>query len=239
MNGTVRRAFPLPIACAVGLSLLLGAGASVAQSATAAAAAPSENEAPLVLPPEPPAAPEKTTHVLELSVGAGLSVATIQTDGAAATGFLVSGNLAYHQGLLLVGARFDNDPGVTPPTDDTTANHESRSGWHLGFSAGPSFALNAHARLDLSGEIGLHHLEDNKSGPASSYATSASLPYFGLRPAISTEFGQGQFIGAVGADVFFRVDAGQKQPNGLPDDGGHQLGIEAFLSLRIALFGGS
>jgi len=219
MNGIAKGAQYF-LGSAAGLSLLLCAGSASAQ------------QAPETTAPEVAAAAEPETRALELSFALGVSVATIQTDGNAATGLLVGGRAAYRQGMLLVGATFDLDPSVSSTDPDDA---EDRSGWHLGFTAGPSFALNAHARFDLSGEVGLHYLSDTISSSTSSYSTSASLPYFGIRPAISTEFGEGKLKGAVGAAAFFRVDAGQKQPNGLPDDGGHQLGLEAFLSLRIAL----
>jgi len=239
MNGIAKGA-QFFMGSAAGLSLLLCAASASAQQtpetslANPAAVADAQpgNGSPA---PEVAATPEADARALELSFAIGASVATIQTDGNAATGLLVGGRAAYRQGMLLLGATFDIDPGVSSVNPGAS---EDRSGWHLGFTAGPAFALNAHARLDLSGEVGLHYLSDNTSSSSSSYSTSASLPYFGIRPAISTEFGQGKLTGAVGVAAFFRVDAGQKQPNGLPDDGGHQLGLEAFLSLRIALFGG-
>jgi hypothetical protein len=243
MDGTPARARALhrlvhAIACALSPALL-ASGAAHAQSAPLPPsglipAGPSAPAPPPLegIPPEPERsftpAPEMA---LELSLRGGVSVATIQVDGAAATAFLPGGALEFRQGMLLAGASFDLDPGVSDAGED-------RSGWHLGAQGGAAFQLSATARLDLLAELGVHHLEESLAQASSSYATSASLPYFGVRPAISAQFGSGNFLGAVGAAVFFRVDAGQRQPNGLPDDGGHQLGAEAFLSLRVPLFAG-
>ncbi len=166
----------------------------------------------------------------------GVSVVTIQVDGAGATGFLPGLGLGFRSGMLLVGALFDGDPGVSPNAD---GSGENRAGWHLGATAGAAFQLTQTARFDLNAEFGLHQLSDSIASTASSYATTASLPYFGVRPAVSVQFGSGRYTGAVGAALFFRVDAGQRQASGLPDDGGHQLGGELFLALRVGLFSGT
>ena len=117
---------------------------------------------------------------------------------------------------------------------------DGRSGWHLGASVGPAFDLTQSVRFDLSAEIGFHQLQESISTASSAYSTSATLPYFGIRPAISVQLGQGKFSGAIGAAFYFRLDAGPAPARmDSPDDGGHQLGVEAFLTLRISLLNGN
>jgi hypothetical protein len=209
---------------------------------TSSASAALAQEPPLILPAPPPLeapapreAPEPAPfNSLELQLGAGVSVATIHVDGAAQTGFLPSVAAAFHRGMLVAGLRFDPDPSSTTAATATAAAEE-RSGWHLGAFVGPSFALTERLRLDLNAEVGVHRAQDTLVQPRATYATSASLPYLGFRPAVSVQFGAGKYTGAIGVAAFLRIDASQKQSNGLPDDGGHQLGLEIFASLRLAL----
>ena len=200
---------------------------------TLSASAALAQDPPLILPAPPLNAPEPAPfNSLELQLGAGVSVATIHTDGAAQTGFLPSIAAAFHRGGLVAGLRFDPDPGSTTPA---TATADERSGWHLGAFVGPSFALTERLRLDLNAEVGLHRTQDTLVQPSAIYATRAALPYLGFRPAVSVQFGTGKYTGALGVAVFLRIDASQKQSNGLPDDGGHQVGLEIFAAFRLAL----
>jgi hypothetical protein len=209
---------------------------------TSSASAALAQEPPLILPAPPPLeapapreAPEPAPfNSLELQLGAGVSVATIHVDGAAQTGFLPSVAAAFHRGMLVAGLRFDPDPGSTTPATASAAAEE-RSGWHLGAFVGPSFALTERLRLDLNAEVGLHRAHDTLVQASATYATSATLPYLGFRPAVSVQFGAGKYTGALGVAAFLRIDASQKQSNGLPDDGGHQLGLEIFAAFRLAL----
>ncbi len=219
-------------------------------TAPAAATAPARpaavSPAPAPVPSEPaqaesgPGWPDSVawsgpSRSFEAAFRLGVSVATIQVDGAGATGVLLGGSLAYRQGYFVVGALFDGDPSFD---QGGSTGAETRSGWHLGAFVGPSLPLSSNVRLDLAGEVGVHQLSDSINLPSSLYSTSASLPYFGVRPSVSVQFGSGRYAGAVGAALFWRVDVGQKQPNNLPDDGGHQLGAELFLALRVGILGG-
>jgi hypothetical protein len=221
---------------------------SAAAVVPAAAPAPAKPAAvtPAAAPAEPapaesgPSWPDSVAwsgpaRSLEAAFRLGVSVATIQVDGTGATGVLLGGSLAYRQGYFVVGALFDSDPSFD---QGGSTGAETRSGWHLGAFAGPSLPLSSNVRIDLAGEIGMHQLSDDINLPSSLYSTSATLPYFGVRPSVSVQFGSGRYSGAVGAALFWRVDVGQKQPNGLPDDGGHQLGAELFVALRVGLLSG-
>jgi len=72
---------------------------------TLSASAALAQDPPLILPAPPLNAPEPAPfNSLELQLGAGVSVATIHTDGAAQTGFLPSIAAAFHRGGLVVCA---------------------------------------------------------------------------------------------------------------------------------------
>jgi len=207
--------------------------AQPAPAAATAAAQPAPAPAPPVAAPAPAAEP----HVIEAAFRGGVSVATIQVDGSAATSGLLGGSLAYRHGMLYAGLLMDGDPSID--NSPVSGGFESRSGFHLGAFVGPSFEFGRDFRFDLCAEVGVHQLSDSVETETTTYSTTATLPYFGVRPAVSVQFGGARFAGAVGLALFWRLDVGQKQPDGLPDDGGHQLGAELTLALRIALLSGS
>ncbi len=204
--------------------------APAAQPATASR--PEEDEPPPLVSDAVLSGPD--VNELQLAFGAGVSTGTIQVDGAAATGFLPQFVAGFRHNLLLTTVAFDLDASETK-TAATDGIDESRSGWHLGASIGPSFPISSRARLDLNLEMGIHRLEESTTQGNTAYSTYATLPFVGLRPALSIELGSGRTRGALGLAAFFRVDVPQKQPSGLPDDGGHELGVMAFLAVKLAL----